>query len=124
MPSSGRLLFDNVPIEELDLRDLRRHLGFVLQRPYMFDATIAENISFGDEAPDHDEIRAAAETAGAHEFIARLPMGYATPIGEGGMVLSGGQVQRIAIARRSTDALRSCCSTRRRVRSTPSRSVR
>ena len=99
VPTGGRLSFDNVPIEHLDLRELRRHLGFVLQRPYMFDASIADNIAFGDENPDMDEIRAAAETAGAHEFISRLPMGYATPIGEGGMVLSGGQVQRIAIAR-------------------------
>ena len=65
----------------------------------MFNETIAHNISFGDPEPDVDHVLAAAQTAAAHDFIMRLPLGYETKIGESGLSLSGGQKQRIAIAR-------------------------
>ena len=78
---------------------LRRHVGFVLQESYVFDATIAENIAFGERALDMERISWAARAANAHEFVQRLPLGYETRIGESGLRLSGGQQQRIAIAR-------------------------
>ncbi len=65
----------------------------------MFNETIARNISFGDLEPDLDQVLAAAQTAAAHDFVMRLPLGYETKIGESGLSLSGGQKQRIAIAR-------------------------
>ena len=65
----------------------------------MFNETIARNVSFGDPEPDIDRVFAAAQTAAAHDFIMRLPMGYETKIGESGLAISGGQKQRIAIAR-------------------------
>lgn len=99
VPTSGQVLFDGVDLRELDLRDLRRKLGFVLQQSYLFDATIADNIAFGWEEPAMEEIQSAAETAGAHEFVSNLPLGYDTRVGEAGLSLSGGQAQRIAIAR-------------------------
>ena len=87
------------PARELDLVDLRRRIGFVLQQPYIFDETIAANIAFGEPAPDLAAVRRAAEIADAHEFVGKLPLGYDTAIGESGLSLSGGQSQRIAIAR-------------------------
>ncbi len=71
----------------------------VLQENHMFNETIARNIAFGDAEPDLDRVLAAAQTAAAHDFIMRLPLGYETKIGESGLSLSGGQKQRIAIAR-------------------------
>ena len=65
----------------------------------MFNESIAHNISFGDSEPDLDRVLMAAQTASAHDFIMRLPLGYETKIGESGLSLSGGQKQRIAIAR-------------------------
>ncbi|OBK45272.1 hypothetical protein A5655_00475 [Mycobacterium sp. 1081908.1] len=98
-PTGGTILYDSVELGSLDLRQLRRHIGFVLQENYMFDATIAENISFGAEQPEPQQVRWAARVADAAEFIERLPLGYQTRIGESGLLLSGGQRQRIAIAR-------------------------
>jgi ATP-binding cassette subfamily B protein len=71
----------------------------VLQENHMFDDTIAHNISFGDPEPDFDRVLWCAQTANAHDFILRLPLGYESRIGESGLALSGGQKQRIAIAR-------------------------
>jgi len=71
----------------------------VLQENHMFNETIARNIAFGDAEPDLDRVLTAAQTAAAHDFIMRLPLGYETKIGESGLSLSGGQKQRIAIAR-------------------------
>jgi len=98
-PTEGTILFDNVDLKTLNYRDVRRHIGMVLQVNHMFNETIARNIAFGDPEPDLDRVLAAAQTAAAHEFIMRLPLGYETKIGESGLSLSGGQKQRIAIAR-------------------------
>src|SRR5438105_3655657 len=86
-------------LQNLNYRDVRRHIGMVLQENHMFNETIARNISFGDPEPDLDRVLASAQAAAAHDFIMRLPMGYETKIGESGLAISGGQKQRIAIAR-------------------------
>ena len=98
-PTEGTILFDNVDLKTLNYRDVRRHIGMVLQENHMFNETIARNIAFGDPEPDLDRVLAAAQAAAAHEFVMRLPLGYETKIGESGLSLSGGQKQRIAIAR-------------------------
>lgn len=98
-PSEGTILFDGMDMKTLHYRQLRRHIGYVLQDNYLFNDTIARNIAFGEDEPDMDQVIAAAKAANAHEFIERLPLGYETKIGESGMSLSGGQKQRIAIAR-------------------------
>lgn len=98
-PTGGTILYDGAELASLDLRQLRRQIGFVLQENHMFDATIAENIAFGTEQPDPERVMWAARVANAAAFIERLPLGYETRIGESGLLLSGGQRQRIAIAR-------------------------
>ena len=98
-PTRGSILYDSAELTGLDMRQLRRHIGFVLQENHMFDATIAENIAFGEEDVDQERVMWAARVANAAEFIERLPLGYQTRIGETGLLLSGGQRQRIAIAR-------------------------
>ncbi|PYJ44685.1 MAG: hypothetical protein DME80_05460 [Verrucomicrobia bacterium] len=98
-PTEGAIYFDDVDLKTLNYRDVRRHIGIVLQENHMFSDTIARNISFGDPEPDLDRVLAAAQAAAAHELIMRLPLGYETKIGESGLLLSGGQKQRIAIAR-------------------------
>jgi HlyB family type I secretion system ABC transporter len=98
-PTEGTILFDNIDLKTLNYRDVRRHIGMVLQENHMFNETIACNIAFGDPEPDLDRVLMAAQAAAAHEFIMRLPLGYETKIGESGLALSGGQKQRIAIAR-------------------------
>jgi HlyB family type I secretion system ABC transporter len=98
-PTEGSILFDNTDLKTLNYRDVRRHIGMVLQENHIFNESIARNIAFGDAEPDLDRVLAAAQTAAAHDFIMRLPLGYETKIGESGLALSGGQKQRIAIAR-------------------------
>ncbi|MEO5722555.1 MAG: peptidase domain-containing ABC transporter [Chthoniobacterales bacterium] len=98
-PTEGTIMFDQTDLKSLNYRDVRRHIGMVLQENHMFNETIAKNIAFGDAEPDLDRVLIAAQTASAHDFIMRLPMGYETKIGESGLSLSGGQKQRIAIAR-------------------------
>ncbi len=98
-PTAGTILYDRVDMRRLNYRDLRRHIGLVLQENHMFDDTILRNIAFGDPEPDFDRVLWAAQLANAHDFIMRLPLGYETRIGETGLALSGGQRQRIAIAR-------------------------
>jgi ATP-binding cassette subfamily B protein len=98
-PTEGAIYFDSIDLIKLNYRDVRRHIGTVLQENHMFNDTIARNISFGDPEPDLDRVLAAAQVAAAHDFIMRLPLGYDTKIGESGLSLSGGQKQRIAIAR-------------------------
>ena len=71
----------------------------MLQEPYLFDDTIARNVAFGEQEPDAARVRWAAEVANALDFVERLPLGFETRIGESGMRLSGGQAQRISIAR-------------------------
>src|SRR5207249_8836235 len=72
-PTEGTILFDNVDLKTLNYRDVRRLIGIVLQENHMFNETIARNISFGDLAPDLDQVFAAAQAAAAHDFIMRLP---------------------------------------------------
>jgi HlyB family type I secretion system ABC transporter len=98
-PTEGTIFFDNVDLKTLNYRDVRRHIGMVLQENHMFNETIARNIAFGDPEPDLDRVLTAAQAAAAHDFIMRLPLGYETKIGESGLSLAGGQKQRIAIAR-------------------------
>ncbi|MGZ8867226.1 MAG: peptidase domain-containing ABC transporter [Thermoanaerobaculia bacterium] len=98
-PTAGTIHYDRVDMRALNYRDLRRHIGLVLQDNHMFDETVLRNIAFGDAEPDFDRVLWAAQLANAHEFIMRLPDGYETRIGESGLSLSGGQKQRISIAR-------------------------
>ena len=98
-PTSGTILFDRTDSRRLRYGDLRRQVGFVLQEPYVFAATIGDNVSLGDDPPDTDAVRWAAEVADLAELIERLPLGYDTPVGDRGLPLSGGQAQRLAIAR-------------------------
>lgn len=98
-PTSGLLLADGVPYDELDLAELRRSIGTVMQRPSLFADTVAANIAYGHPLATRADIVAAARLAKADRFIQELPQGYDTTIGEDGMRLSGGEMQRIAIAR-------------------------
>jgi HlyB family type I secretion system ABC transporter len=98
-PTAGAILYDGVDMRRLNHRDLRRHIGFVLQENHLFDDTVARNIAFGEAEPDMDAVVRAARVANVHDLVERLPLGYDTPIGESGLALSGGQRQRIAIAR-------------------------
>ncbi len=98
-PTEGAIFFDQTDLKTLNFRDVRRHIGMVLQENHMFNDTIAKNIAFGDFEPDFERVLLAAQTAAAHDFIMRLPLGYETKIGESGLSLSGGQKQRVAIAR-------------------------
>jgi ATP-binding cassette subfamily B protein len=97
--TSGRILYDGVDLDTVEHRQLRRHIGYVLQDDHLFDDTIAANIALGETDLDLVRVRWAAGVAGAAEFIDRLPLGYETRVGETGVRLSGGQAQRIAIAR-------------------------
>ncbi len=98
-PWTGRLLIDGRDVREVQLKSLRTQIGIVLQDSLLFPLTIAENIAYGCPQAALAEIEAASRAAHAHEFIARLPEGYRTVIGERGATLSVGQRQRISIAR-------------------------
>jgi ATP-binding cassette, subfamily B, bacterial len=98
-PSEGRILLDGVDMADYRLADLRNQFAIVLQEPLLFSTSIAENIAYGRPGATHQEIVAAAEAAGAATFIERLPDGYDTLVGERGMRFSGGERQRISIAR-------------------------
>jgi ATP-binding cassette subfamily B protein len=95
----GAVLVDGQDIRQFSLEAYRRHIGLVLQEPFLFYGTIAENIAYGRPDAGHNEIIAAARAARAHEFILRLPDGYDSIVGERGQKLSGGERQRISIAR-------------------------
>jgi ATP-binding cassette, subfamily B, bacterial HlyB/CyaB len=99
VPESGRVLVDGVDLAMVDLAWLRRQTGVVLQENVLFNTTIRENIALTDPAIPMERVIAAAELAGAHDFILELPEGYDTIVGERGSSLSGGQRQRVAIAR-------------------------
>jgi len=99
VPESGRVLIDGVDLAMVDLAWLRRQTGVVLQENVLFNNSIRENIALADPAIPMERIIAAAELAGAHDFILELPEGYDTVVGERGSSLSGGQRQRVAIAR-------------------------
>jgi len=99
LPTVGKISFDAQELSSLSLPALRRQIGFVSQEPFLFEGTIAENISYGFPAATQQQIIQAAKNAAAHEFIIRLPKGYDTWIEERGQVLSVGQKQRLTIAR-------------------------
>jgi ATP-binding cassette subfamily B protein len=96
---AGRILIDGVDIAKANPQDIRKRVGIVPQETVIFGASAKENIRFGRPDATDDEVMAAAGAASAHEFIEKLPQGYATFLGEKGARLSGGQKQRIAIAR-------------------------
>lgn len=97
--SEGAIKVDGVDVRSLPVAQYRSHIGLVLQEPFLFFGTIAENIAYGKPHASQDEIIAAARAAHAHEFILRLPQGYDSMVGERGQGLSGGERQRISIAR-------------------------
>ncbi|QAU33012.1 ABC transporter ATP-binding protein [Janthinobacterium sp. 17J80-10] len=97
--AEGAIKVDGVDIRSYALADYRRNIGLVLQEPFLFFGTIAENIAYGKPDATRAEIMAAARAAHAHEFILRLPQGYDSMVGERGQGLSGGERQRISIAR-------------------------
>lgn len=98
-PSLGEILIDGIDVRLLPLRTLRRHVGAVLQHPYLFDGSVAENIALAVPGASTDEVIEAAKAANAHDQIMTLPDQYDTIVGEGGKLLSGGQRQLIALAR-------------------------
>lgn len=98
-PQKGTVRASRHPYDDLDISRLRRDFGVVPQEPLLFPATIRENIAYGRPDATMDEIREAARLATAHAFITSLEAAYDTPVGEGGALLSGGQRQKIAIAR-------------------------
>jgi ATP-binding cassette subfamily B protein len=98
-PQRGAITVDGVPIERWDTGLLRRHMGVVLQDVFLFSGTVAENLRLGDPTLDDAGLVRAAREAGVHEFIARLPAGYAAPVAERGATLSAGQRQLLAFAR-------------------------
>lgn len=98
-PDEGRICADDHPFDELDIVDLRRHVGVVTQDPALLSGTIWENIVYGYPETDPARVIQAAKLATAHEFVWQLPQGYETVVGEDGILLSGGQGQRITIAR-------------------------
>ncbi|MFH1709032.1 MAG: ABC transporter ATP-binding protein [Planctomycetota bacterium] len=95
----GRVLVDGVPIKQVRLRALRRQIGVVLQEPFLFQGTIAENVAFSKPDATMDEIIAAARAANAHDFIMKFTDGYESQVGERGGRLSAGEKQRVSIAR-------------------------
>ncbi len=95
----GSVLLDGADVREVSLRSLRSAVAVVSDDPFLFSASVAENIAYARPEASLEEIEAAARRAQAHDFVSRLPQGYETQIGERGLTVSGGQRQRIAIAR-------------------------
>jgi ATP-binding cassette subfamily B protein len=98
-PTAGEIRYDGVPITEIEPSALRRDFGVVLQQPFALRATIGENIAFAHPDASFDDVVRAARLAGVHDEVASLPLGYNTRLAEGGVGLSGGQLQRLALAR-------------------------
>lgn len=99
MPDEGRILIDGRDLRDLGLEEVRRQIGVVFQNPHLFNATLEENIRMGCWNAGPEDVRRAARLAHADGFIERIPEGYAAPVQRAGATFSGGQVQRIAIAR-------------------------
>lgn len=98
-PTAGAILLDGIDLREYKISDLRKQFGIVLQEPVLFSTSIAENIAYARPEASEEEIIKAAKAANAHDFITRLPDGYATIVGQRGMKVSGGERQRISLAR-------------------------
>jgi subfamily B ATP-binding cassette protein MsbA len=98
-PTSGEIWFDGLPASEYEVGSLRQRIGYVSQSTLLLSGTIADNLRYGNPDADQAQVVQAAGTAGIHDFIAGLPEGYDAPVGEGGVNLSEGQRQRLAIAR-------------------------
>jgi ABC-type multidrug transport system fused ATPase/permease subunit len=98
-PVEGALRIDGLDLRQVTQHSLRRQMGIVLQDPFLFNGTVAENIRFGRLEATDAEVQAAAQAVGAHEFITHLRQGYDTPVEEGGLMLSVGQRQLISFAR-------------------------
>ncbi|HEX8028634.1 MAG TPA: ATP-binding cassette domain-containing protein, partial [Vicinamibacterales bacterium] len=98
-PWSGRVTLDGIDLRDIELKSLRSRVAMVLQEPFLFPISIADNIAYGKPGASLHEIETAAKAANAHEFIMRLPDGYDTTIGDRGATLSGGERQRLSVAR-------------------------
>jgi len=99
VPSEGKITVDGYDLGVIDKEYYRAQIGYVMQSNLLFSGTIAENIACGDDSPDRRHIEEVAKMADAHAFISKLPLGYEQVVGERGMGLSGGQIQRLCIAR-------------------------
>jgi ATP-binding cassette, subfamily B, bacterial HlyB/CyaB len=98
-PTEGKISVDGYDMSTIDKEYYRSQVGYVMQSNLLFSGTIAENIASGDDSPDRRRIEEVARMADAHPFIAKMPLGYEQVVGERGMGLSGGQIQRLCIAR-------------------------
>jgi ABC-type bacteriocin/lantibiotic exporter with double-glycine peptidase domain len=98
-PSAGDIYFDGRPASSYELDALRRRMGYVPQRPRLVSGTILDNLRYGSPDASMEQVAAAARLAGIHDEIIAFPQGYQTPVGEGGLKLSEGQRQRLALAR-------------------------
>jgi len=98
-PTEGKLMVDGYDIGVIDKEYYRAQVGYVMQTNLLFSGTIAENIASGDDSPDRRRIEEVSKRADAHGFISKMPLGYEQMVGERGMGLSGGQMQRLCIAR-------------------------
>lgn len=98
-PASGRILIDDQDIQDIQLNSLRRAIGVVPQDTPMFHADIMHNIRYGRVDASDEEVIEAAKRAHVHETVSRLPEGYKTTVGERGLMISGGEKQRLAVAR-------------------------
>ena len=98
-PSTGAVLLDDVPVQAIGLENYRSQIGCVLQDDRLFAGSIADNIAAFSPSPDPERVQHAARLAAIHEEILRMPMGYETLVGDMGSSLSGGQIQRVVLAR-------------------------
>lgn len=98
-PSSGSITIGDTQLGATDVRYLRENVSVVSQNPNLFDATISDNISYGSKSMSMADVRRAAKAANVHDFIMTLPKGYDTMVGENASLISGGQAQRLQIAR-------------------------
>jgi len=98
-PKNGEILFDGLPVSEYNLSHLRQHIGYVSQKPLLLSGTIMENLCYGNPRADESQVVKMSKVAGIHNFIMGLPDGYHSKVGERGVNLSEGQIQRIALGR-------------------------